>query len=165
MKLQLEHFKHKDWHQVREIFIQGIKTGNATYTKEPPTLEQWQDTYIKDSQIVAKLEGQVLGWAALKLVSNRPVFSGVAEVSIYIAENYRGHGVGKTLLKKIIEISEEQGFWTLEAKIFPENEKSLSLHKKFGFEKVGIRKKMGQMNGIWRDIVLLERRSQIVGID
>lgn len=164
MKPIVEKFNTEDWEQVNQIFIEGIRTGNSTFTKQPPTYDEWKSTYIVESCFVAKANEKVLGWTAIKPVSNRPVFVGVGEVSIYMGRNYRGLGIGSLLLTQIIDWSESNGFWTLQSNIFPENTASLALHKKFGFKEVGIREKLGQLDGVWRDIVLLDRRSKKVGI-
>jgi L-amino acid N-acyltransferase YncA len=154
-----------DWEQVREIYLEGIATGNATYQKEAPSWETWDNGHILECRIVARLDGKVLGWAALSPVSSRCVYSGVAEVSIYVSQSSKGKGIGSKLLKTLIEISEQNGYWTLQSGIFPENVSSLKLHIKSGFRKVGRRERIGKMDGAWRDTILLERRSNIVGIN
>lgn len=163
MDLIIEAFTRKDWERVNQIFIEGIETGNATFTKEPPTFEEWKANYVVESCYVAKINNEAIGWTAIKPVSNRPVFHGVAEVSIYIGKDNRGQGVGNVLLDYIINWSEKNGYWTLQSNIFPENKTSVALHKKFGFKEVGVREKIGKMDGKWRDIILLDRRSKSVG--
>ena len=164
MELLIEHFKTEDWHSINKIFVQGIETGNSTFTKVPPTQKEWESTYVLDSCIVARINNEITGWVAIKPVSNRPVFMGVAEVSVYISKDFRGKSIGKTLLSSVIDWSEENGYWTLQANIFPENIASVSLHKSLGFREVGVREKIGQMDGTWRDIILLDRRSKKVGV-
>lgn len=153
-----------DWPAVRAIYLQGIATGNATFEQTAPEWEQWDAAHLTGARIVARSEaGDVLGWAALSAVSSRCVYAGVAEVSVYVAESARGRGVGKALLARLIADSEAQGFWTLQAGIFPENVQSIALHERAGFCRVGLRQRLGQMNGRWRDVVLMERRSAVAG--
>lgn len=155
----------EDWEQVLEIYQEGISTGNATFQKEPPTWKTWDSGHILECRIVARLDGKILGWAALSPVSSRCVYAGVAEVSIYVRHGSKGKGIGSLLLKSLIEISEQNGFWTLQSGIFPENVSSLKLHIKYGFREVGRRERIGQLDGVWRDTILLERRSRVVGMD
>lgn len=155
----------KDWDQVREIFLEGIATGNATFQKDAPSWEAWDNDHIKECRIVARLDDNVLGWAALSPVSSRCVYAGVAEVSIYVSRNNGIKGIGSKLLQSLIEISEQNGYWTLQSGIFPENIPSLKLHVKYGFREVGRRERIGKLDGVWRDIILLERRSYKVGIN
>lgn len=147
-----------DWEQVRSIYLEGIATGNATFETDAPSWESWNESHSKTCRLVAKGEKEVLGWAALSPVSGRCVYAGVADISIYISQTSKGQGIGTALLRSIINLSEKEGFWTLQAGIFPENTASLNLHKKAGFREVGIRERIGKMNGVWRDVVLLERR-------
>ena len=152
------------WPTVREIYGQGIATGNATFETELPDWEKWDHSHRKDCRLVAvETSGsQVVGWAALSPVSNRHVYRGVAEVSVYVASSARGRGIAKALLRALIRESEAAGIWTLQAGIFPENAASITVHKSCGFREVGVRQKIGSLNGIWRDVLLLERRSSIV---
>jgi len=147
---------------VLEIYRQGIATGNATFETETPSWEKWTAEHLPHSRIVARNGACVLGWAALSPVSGRCVYAGVAEVSIYIAEEARGLGVGRALLEELIRQSENNGLWTLQAGIFPENEASIRLHKSCGFREVGRRERIGKLGDRWRDTVLLERRSTTV---
>jgi L-amino acid N-acyltransferase YncA len=149
-----------DWPQVVEIYKQGIDTGNATFETEIPNWDKWNSGHIQACRIVAVTENEIIGWAALVPVSTRKVYSGVAEVSIYISNKYQGLKIGSKLLKQLIEESEKNGFWTLQAGIFPQNKSSLKIHQNNGFRIVGFREKIGQMKGMWRDTVLLERRSK-----
>ena len=157
--------KAADWTNVAEIYRQGIETGNATFQQEIPTWDDWNNGHIKSCRIVAEIDIEIVGWAALTAVSGRCVYAGVAEVSVYISNNYRGQKIGTKLLDKLIAESENEKLWTLQAGIFPENIASLKIHEDLGFRKIGHREKIGKMNGIWRDTVLLERRSKVIGID
>lgn len=162
----IENMKATDWEEVKEIYVDGIKTGNSTFETEAPTWKEWDSGHIKSCRLIARYKEKVLGWAALSPISKRCVYNGVAEVSIYVGVNFRGKGIGKVLLNKLVEISEKNGFWTLQAGIFLENKSSLELHKKCGFREIGIREKIGKMeNGNWRDVALLERRSKKIGLD
>ena len=154
-----------DWPQVSAIYNEGILTGNATFETSIPTWEKWDAGHLPSPRLVARAAETVLGWAALSPVSSREVYAGVAEVSVYVGERFRGQAVGAALLAALIEQSEQLGIWTLQAAIFPENQASLALHQKFGFRVVGRRERIAQLDGIWRDTVLLERRSRLVGID
>lgn len=149
--------------QVAGIFEEGIATGNATFQTEAPTWEAWDTGHLPTCRVAA-FEGEVmLGWGALSPVSSRCVYAGVAEVSVYVAAAARGQGVGRALLGRLVEESEREGLWTLQAGIFPENEASLKLHEQCGFRLVGRRERIGNMNGLWRDTILLERRSKTIG--
>lgn len=164
MKFTVEKMKDEDWSAVRDIYQEGIDTGNATFETEAPSWQQWDKAHLRDCRLVAKAYGQIIGWVALSPVSDRCAYRGVAEVSLYIKSSARGQGAGKALLKAAIEESERIGIWTLQGGTFPENAASLALQKSCSFRKVGIRKKIGCMNGQWRDVVLTERRSKVVGI-
>jgi phosphinothricin acetyltransferase len=154
------------WSAVKDIYEEGIATGNATFQSSAPTWDEWNTSHVEKARIIAIDDnGEVLGWAALTPVSGRCVYAGVGEVSVYVSANARGKGVGRALLNELIRQSEENGFWTLTAGIFPENEASLKIHMDAGFKVLGIREKIGKMNGQWRDTVLLERRSAVVGIE
>ncbi len=151
------------WPAVREIYRQGIETGNATFETQLPDWEKWDATHRKDCRLIA-FDGEVLGWAALSPVSARHVYSGVAEVSVYVRSTAQRRGVGKALLSALVDESEANGVWTLQAGIFPENKASIALHKSCGFREVGIRQKISQLKDVWRDVLLFERRSKIVGL-
>jgi L-amino acid N-acyltransferase YncA len=154
-----------DWTEVRRIYAEGIATGNATFEAEPPAWEAWDRSHRADSRLVARDGRRVVGWAALSRVSERCAYGGVAEVSVYVAADARGRGVGRRLLEELVRCSEENGVWTLQAGIFPENAASIALHERCGFRRVGIREKLGRLRGAWRDVVLLERRSRRVGAE
>ena len=151
------------WEAVRSIYLEGIATGNATFQQIAPDWEEWDTGHLRSCRMVARSEQQIVGWAALSSVSRRPVYRGVAEVSIYVAESARGRGIGAKLMAQLIADSEAEGIWTLQAGIFPENTSSIALHTKAGFRVVGTRSKLGCMDGRWRDVVLLERRSLVAG--
>jgi L-amino acid N-acyltransferase YncA len=147
-----------DWEDVRRIYAEGIATGNATFETEPPSWESWDSAHRKDCRLVASDGDALLGWAALSRVSERCAYGGVAEVSVYVGSAARGRGVGRTLLSELVRASEEAGIWTLQAGVFPENKASIAIHQKCGFRVVGVREKLGRLAGVWRDVVLLERR-------
>ncbi len=155
-----------DWPEVSRIYKEGLETGLATFEKTVPNWDSWNASHIQDCRFVAvNGENELLGWAALTAVSSRCVYAGVAEISVYIGAEQRGKGVGKLLLKSLIDESEAIGIWTLQAGIFPENKPSIALHEKMGFRLVGIREKIGQLDGVWKDNCFLERRSNKVGIN
>jgi L-amino acid N-acyltransferase YncA len=153
-----------DWPWVRAIYLEGIATGNATFERAAPEWERWDAGHLAVCRLAARAEGVPLGWAALSRISVRAVYAGVAEVSVYVAAAARGRGVGGALLAALVEESERCDIWTLQAGIFPENAASLAIHRRAGFRVVGIRERMGCMDGRWRDVVLMERRSQKVGV-
>lgn len=151
------------WPLVRAIYEAGIATGNATFQTEAPSWESWDAGHLQNCRLVALSSALVVGWAALTPASARPVYAGVCEVSVYVAPNARGQGVGRALLDALIACSESDGRWTLQAGVFPENESSVALHLRAGFRVLGRRERVGRLNGTWRDVLLLERRSAIVG--
>ncbi|MCX6030300.1 MAG: GNAT family N-acetyltransferase [Chloroflexi bacterium] len=170
MAISISDMMEVDWPAVSAIYREGIGAGNATFATEPPgSWDEWCTGKINASSLVAREDDVILGWAALSLTSSRWVYRGVAEVSIYVSQNAQGRGIGSCLLQALIDRSETLGIWTLQAGIFPENRASLRLHLEHGFREVGFREKLGQMTigqrkGQWRDVVLLERRSAVVGI-
>jgi len=165
LKIEIRHIEIKDWSVIARIYQLGIATGNATFETEIPSWQTWNDTHIQSCRFVALLENKIVGWAALSPVSNRCVYGGVAEVSVYVDTNFSGKGIGTKLLQELIQESEKTGFWTLQSGIFPENTMSLKTHKKLGFREIGYREKIGKMkNGKWRDNIILERRSKTIGI-
>ena len=153
----------KHWEPVRKIYEEGIATGNATFQTSSPSWEEWDKAHSAKPRLVAVDNNEVMGWAALTPVSGRCVYAGVGEVSVYVRAAARGKGIGKKLLLALIEESEKENFWTLQAGIFPENTTSLSIHKACGFRIIGTRERIGQINGVWRDTVLLEKRSPTTG--
>ena len=161
---RIEAMQPQDWPAVGDIYLAGLATGQASFETEAPTWEQWNNARLPACRLVARESGGIVGWAALSPVSSRPVYRGVAEASVYVAERARGKGVGRALLEALIEAAEAAGIWTLEAKIFPENATSLTLCERSGFRRVGVREKLGCHKGVWRDVLLLERRSTAAGI-
>jgi len=163
--MKIIHLEEKHWPQVKSIYEEGIATGNATFETEAPSWEKWRGSHLPFARIVAIENDEVVGWAALSKVSDRCVYAGVAEVSVYVKGNARGKGIGHALLIALISESELNNIWTLTAGIFPENKSSVHLHEKFGFRLIGKRERIGKMNGIWRDTHQFERRSKVVGTD
>jgi L-amino acid N-acyltransferase YncA len=155
--------RQADWNDVARIYAEGIATGDATFETEVSDWERWDASHMSGHRLVATEDGRHLGWAALSAVSERCVYAGVAEVSVYVAANARGRGVGRALLEALIASSEAGGVWTLQAGIFPENEASVRLHQRAGFRVVGRRERLGRLHGAWRDVLLMERRSAVVG--
>ncbi len=163
---KIRDYQHTDWAAVDRIYKEGIKTGLATFETEPKEQAYWEQTSIPKSQLVAVAEdGKVLGWAVLWPVSDRCAYKGVAEVSVYVGENARGMGLGKKLLNALIKRSEELGFWTLQAGIFEDNPGSQAIHKSCGFRIIGVRERVGKLHGVWRNNMILERRSAVNGLD
>ncbi len=154
-----------DWEEVRRIYLQGIESGQATFETEVPSWERWDNAHLPFARFVLTVEQKVRGWAALSKVSAREVYAGVAEVSVYVATESQGHGFGRVLLEALIAESEAHGVWTLQASIFPENEASIALHRRSGFREVGRRERIAKLHGVWRNTVLLERRSVVAGTD
>jgi len=151
-----------DWPSVLAIFEAGMATGDATLETASPTWAAWDSAHHGDPRLVAVVAGAVEGWAALSPVSHRAVYRGVAELSIYVSPAWRGRGVGRALLAALVPLSEQAGFWTLQATVLAENQASLALHRRAGFRVVGTRERLGRRHGVWRDSVLLERRSALV---
>lgn len=162
---KIEAMSELDWPAVEAIYLEGIETGNATLETQSPGWERWNGAYHRFARLVARDSERILGWAAVSPVSIRKVYSGVAEVSVYIAGSARGTGIGRALLARLIEESEAHGIWTLQAGILRENVASLVLHGGCGFREVGVRERIGKLAGVWRDVILLERRSSVVGAD
>ncbi len=162
MNMQLRPMLSNDWPAVSAIYLAGIATGNATFQTVAPSWPAWDQSHSADARLVALVDGEIQGWVALAPISARPVYRSVAEVSVYVASGARAQGIGKRLLEAMVKLSEELGYWTLQAGVFAENQASLALHRRAGFREVGYRERMGQLNGVWRNVVLLERRSQRV---
>jgi L-amino acid N-acyltransferase YncA len=161
MELTIREMKQEDWNYVAEIYQQGIDTKIATFQTEVPTYEAWDRSHIPTCRLVAEIDGEVVGWAALSPYSSRCVYAGVAEVSIYIKDNHRGKQVGEKLLKALINAAEKEGYWTLQSGILEINKASQALHKKAGFRMVGYREKIARdHDGVWQNTVLMERRSE-----
>ncbi|MGE4513761.1 MAG: N-acetyltransferase family protein [Chryseobacterium sp.] len=151
--------------EIAAIYRQGLETGNATFETTVPTWIDWDNSKLKHSRLAAVVNDTVVGWAALSAVSRRCVYGGVAEVSIYISNSHKGKGIGKALLSKLIEESEANGIWTLQSGMFPENEATIALHKSAGFRIIGHHEKIGKLGNIWRDTIMMERRSETIGIE
>ena len=167
VELEIRPLASADWQDVRSIYLEGVATGQATFETTAPSWEKWDQSHLPFARLVAAStsDDQVIGWAALSQVSSRPVYSGVAEVSVYVSNEFKGTGVGQALLEHLVIASEQNEIWTLQASVFPENEASMRLHKRCRFREVGVRTRIGKMGGIWRDTVLLERRSEVIGVD
>jgi phosphinothricin acetyltransferase len=151
-----------DWPAVSRIYAEGIATRNATFETTVPSWTEWDAAHLADHRLAAVTHGEVVAWIALAPVSSRCCYRGVAEVSAYVAEQARGQGVGGALLARLIESAEAGGIWTLETGVFPENAASVALLKRFGFREVGVRERIGQLDGVWRDVVFMERRSEVI---
>ncbi len=163
--IKIEAMRPEDWPSVLEIYLEGMRSGFATFACGAPEWDAWDAAHLPVCRLVARDNAtRILGWAALSPTSRREVYAGVAEVSIYVASSVHGHGVGKRLLSALIADSETHGIWTLQGSIFPENAASLALHTACGFRVVGYRERIGQLHGVWRNTVLVERRSAVVGV-
>jgi len=156
--------KPLDWDKIKAIYINGINTQNATFERVENIKDyaSWISSKIEDSCFVVEFDKEVVGWASLSPVSSRCVYSGVAEVSVYVDPTVGGKGIGSRLLGALVDYAENHNIWTIQSGIFPENESSIALHQKFGFRKVGYREKIGKMDGVWRDNVFFERRSTTI---
>lgn len=162
--MEIRNILPQDYAQLAEIYKQGVETGIATFQNDIPDWESWDKSHLSKGRLGAFEGERMLGWAALTPVSSRCVYAGVAEVSIYIASGERGRGVGEMLLQQLITQSEQAGLWTLQSGIFPENKGSIRLHEKCGFRPIGYREKIGQKDGVWKDNIIMERRSKTVGV-
>lgn len=163
MNFEIRNMQPEDGPRVLEILQQGIDGRKSTFETEVPTWESWEMKYIDSGRLVIEnSENLIVGWAAMQSISQRPCYNGVAEVSIYVDTDYQGQGLGKLLLQKSVLLSEEHGFWTLQAGIFPENTFSTRLFQSLGFRNVGKREKIAKLDGQWKDIILMERRSTII---
>ncbi|WP_312297803.1 N-acetyltransferase family protein [Chryseobacterium sp.] len=150
---------------ISSIYKEGIETGNATFETTVPEWEDWDRSKLKHSRLAAVVDGITVGWAVLSKVSDRCVYGGVAEISIYVSNLHKGKGIGKSLMARLIEESEAYGIWTLQSGMFPENGATVALHQRFGFRVVGFREKIGKLGGTWRDTIIMERRSKTIGIN
>ncbi len=164
MTVTMRSMSEADWPAVSDIYRDGLATGLASFETDVPSWERWDPAHLAGCRLVASDGDRVVGWAALSPVSSRCVYGGVAEVSVYVAAESRGSGVGHKLLSRLVEASEHAGLWMLQAGIFPENVASVVLHKRCGFREVGRHERLGQLDGVWRDVLLLERRSDTVGV-
>jgi L-amino acid N-acyltransferase YncA len=163
MEITVEEMRAEDWERVRAIYLEGIATGDATFETDAPEFDEWSAAHLCACRLVARIDGEIVGWAALSPVSSRCVYEGVAEVSVYVGEKARGRGVGRKLLSSLVSESEGNNLWTLQAGVLAENGASIRLHESCGFRVVGKRERLGKLKGVWRDVVLLERRSRVVG--
>jgi phosphinothricin acetyltransferase len=159
----VEPLRPEHWPEVARIYAEGIATGDATFETELPSWEQWDAAHLADHRLVAVLDGRVAGWVAAVPVSDRCVYGGVVESSVYVAAEARGLGIGRRLLEALVASTEAAGIWTIQAGIFPENAASLRVHERAGFRVVGRRERLGKLDGVWRDVLLLERRSRTIG--
>jgi len=160
--LELRELRKEDWPAVRAIYEQGIAGRNATFETEAPDWDTWDRSHLDAHRLVAVEDGRVLGWAALAPVSERCVYQGVAENSVYVDSAAQGRGIGKALLERIVGDAERAGIWTIQTGVFPENEASVALHLRCGFRVVGTRERLGRLDGEWRDVLFLERRSEAI---
>ena len=166
MEMLIKSLEACDWPALKDIYLEGLATGAATFETSAPSQPEWDEGHLSFARMGAHSPaGNLVGWAALSKVSNRQAYAGVAEVSVYVAAAARGQGVGRALLQALILESERNGIWTLQASIFPENRASLRLHEGLGFRTVGQRERISKLDGVWRNTVILERRSKVVGID
>jgi phosphinothricin acetyltransferase len=165
MEFRIDQLISDDWPRVRAIYLEGIASGLATFETEAPLCEQWDTSHLPHSRLAARSNGVLIGWAALSPVSRRSCYAGVAEVSVYLTRAAQGQGVGRKLLQTLVAESERHGIWTLQGSTFPENAASLRLQASCGFRIVGRRERVGQLHGLWKDTILMERRSSIVGTD
>jgi L-amino acid N-acyltransferase YncA len=162
--VRIDSMSPDDWPAVRSIYYEGILNGNSTFEEDVPSWEEWDFAHLKICRLVARSEdGGTVGWAALRPVSPRACYRGVAEVSVYVVGRLQGQGIGRALLREMIRVSEEQGIWTLQGSVFPENHVSLKMCDVCGFRQIGRRKHIAKMDGLWRDTILVERRSTKVG--
>jgi L-amino acid N-acyltransferase YncA len=165
MSFLIDQMQPPDWDEVREIYLQGIAGGQATFETEAPSWENWDASHLAIARLVAREDGRLIGWAALSPVSLRRAYAGLAETSVYVTQDRQTAGVGRQLLAALISESERNQISTLQAVMFPENEASVALHRACGFRKVGRRERIGKLDGEWRDTILFERRSRQVGVD
>ncbi len=161
--LAIEQMRPVDWAEVKAIYLEGIAAGHATFETDAPSWEAWDAAHLRFARLIAHDGQTISGWAALSPVSQRQAYAGVAEVSVYVAANHRNAGVGRALLEALIAESEKNGIWMLQAVVFPENVATIALHLRCGFREVGRRERIGKLNGEWRDTIVLERRSALIG--
>lgn len=162
MDVEIKKMRPEDWKQVSRIYDEGTDTGNANFEFTLPRWEEWIKKQVPGTSIVAIKGDAIIGWASLSSYSEREAYHGVAEDSVYVTSKYRRKGIGDILLGRLIKLSEESGIWTIQARIFPENRKSIALHKKHSFRIVGTHERLGKMNGKWRDVTIMEKRSREV---
>ena len=158
--LQVDELTAGDWPAVSAIYAEGIASRNATFETAVPSWDEWERAHMDDYRLVGRVDGEIVGWAALSRVSDRQCYRGVAEDSVYVRNGHHGQGVGRALLSALVSRAEAAGVWTIQAGVFPENLASLKVHVACGFRVVGVRERIGQLDGGWKDVVLLERRSK-----
>jgi phosphinothricin acetyltransferase len=158
--VRVEALTAADWAAVSAIYAEGIETRNATFETQVPTWDEWDAAHLVEGRLVARRDDEVIGWAALSPVSGRCCYRGVVENSVYVARGAQSQGIGRALLNELVRLAEEAGFWTIQTGVFPENPASLQLHLSCGFRVVGVRERLGRLDGVWRDVVFLERRSK-----
>jgi L-amino acid N-acyltransferase YncA len=158
--MELRQMTPEDWPSVREIYEQGIATRNATFETEAPDWDAWDRSQLREHRFVAVEDGRVVGWIAVHPVSPRPCYAGVVEHSVYVDADAWGKGVGRALLELLVADTEKAGIWTIQTGIFPENEASVALHLNCGFRVVGLQERLGRLDGVWRDVLVVERRSE-----
>jgi L-amino acid N-acyltransferase YncA len=156
--VEIRPLAESDWPAVEAIYAEGIATRNATFETETPTWGEFDAAHLEEHRLVAEIDGDVVGWAALSPTSSRTCYSGVAEHSVYVTEAARGRGVGLALMESLLASADGGGIWTIQTSVFPENAASVALHERLGFRVVGRRERIAQLDGIWRDTVLMERR-------
>jgi len=161
MSRVIDQMRADDWSTVRSIYLEGIASGNSTFETDAPSWEKWDNAHLQIARLVMRDGDAILGWAALSPVSKRSVYRGVAEVTVYVTNGARGEGIGRALLEALIDESERNGIWTVQASIFPENTASVKLHLRCGFREIGRRERIAMLNGVWRDTLLFERRSPL----
>lgn len=166
MEMTIREMKEEDWEAVANIYLEGIDTKLATFQAEVPSYEAWDRSHVATCRLVAEYNGEVIGWTALSPYSSRCVYSGVAEVSVYIKASHRRKQVGEKLMQALITSAEKEGYWTLQSGIIEINSASIALHNKVGFRLVGYRERIAKdSNGVWQNTVLMERRSKLAGIE
>jgi phosphinothricin acetyltransferase len=164
MDIITDEMRNSDWEMVRRIYLEGLETGQASFETAAPSWESWDSAHFKHSRLLVRQSDQVIAWAALAPTSRRSCYAGVAEASLYVSTDYHGCGIGKLLLGKLIESSERNGIWSLYGSTFPENLQSLRVQFANGFREVGRRERIARHNGVWRDTIITERRSRVVGV-
>jgi L-amino acid N-acyltransferase YncA len=161
--ITVEAMRAEHWPDAARIYADGISTRDATFETDVPAWQAWDAAHLPDHRFVALEGGRVVGWVAVSRVSDRCVYGGVVENSVYVDAGARGRGVGRRLLEALVESTERAGIWTIQTGIFPENAASVAVHERVGFRVVGRRERLGRLDGAWRDVLLLERRSPVVG--
>lgn len=165
MEYDIVEMRPQHWERVRQIYLEGLETGQASFETEAPNWDRWNESHHPHCRLVVCDKGLVVAWAALSPVSKRVCYAGVAEISLYVAASHRGRGIGRKLLRALVEASEDNGIWSLNGSTFPENTDSIQVQLACGFRIVGRRERIARHYGVWRDTVITERRSTKVGLD